>query len=51
MEPMRKVIFNPEVDNFEFLSIKGLFDAVSGVGKSDIRMVAMSNGVMARPVV
>lgn len=51
MLPPKKVVFNPKVDNFELLQIKGLFDVLSNITKTDLRMIAMSNGVMSRPVV
>jgi hypothetical protein len=47
----KKVIFNPRVDMFELLQVNGLFDYVAQSSKSDVRMFAMSNGVISRPIV
>lgn len=52
MNPPKKVVFNPRVDSFELLQIKGLFDVLANLtNTTDLRMFAMSNGVISRPIV
>eukprot|EP00347_Sterkiella_histriomuscorum_P013638 403363952 len=51
MKPVpRKVVFNPRVDNFEMLQISGLYDLLANLTTTDLRMFAMSNGVISRPI-
>ena len=44
-----KVIFNPIIDDFSLLEVKGLYSKFAS--ESDIEMLAMSNGVISRPTV
>ena len=50
MEPPQKVVFMPQVDKFETLQIKGLYELFYDSG-GDLTVTAMANGVRTRPVI
>jgi len=51
MVPVQKVVFTPQVDRFESLQIKGLYDLFKEMQEGDLTVTAMSNGVTSRPAV
>ena len=46
---MTKVLYNVKVDNFEMLTVKGLFEKFKD--QANVTMFAMANGVTSRPTV
>ena len=51
LDPVKKVVFTPKVDNFEVLQIKGLYEKFEQNQEGDLTVTAMSNGIASRPAV
>lgn len=49
MDPVQKVLFNPIVDKFEALQIKGLWQKFELKTDENLQIMATSNGVESRP--
>ena len=51
MVPPQKVVFTPQVDKFEALQIKGIYEQFKSSVDGDLQVTAMSNGVRSRPAI
>ena len=51
MDPPQKVVFTPQVDKFEALQIKGIYEMFKDNVDTELKVTAMSNGVRSRPAI
>ena len=49
--PPQKVLYNVNIDKFEDLQVKGLYDNFKENTDGNIEVTAMANGIRSRPVI